>query len=156
MECLLNFMTSKGVNLMRPSDGKEPQSIAWVQCVGSRDTRNGCKPYCSRVCCLNAIKQAIQYKEKYPLGEAYIFYMDIQAFGKGYEDFVQLAMQQYNIHFIRGFSDVIEKLDKSLVIHAEDTLLDKLLTIKLDLLILSTGIQCRSDAGESRSDYEHS
>ena len=82
MERLLNFMTSKGVNLMRPSDGKEPQSIAWVQCVGSRDTRNGCKPYCSRVCCLNAIKQAIQYKEKYPLGEAYIFYMDIQALAK--------------------------------------------------------------------------
>ncbi len=87
-------------HVLRPSDGKEPDSIAYVQCAGSRDQTLGV-PYCSRVCCMYAIKQAMLLSGTLPLADITIYYMDIRTFGKGYEQFYQTA-QAMGIQFVRG------------------------------------------------------
>lgn len=86
--------------VLRPSDGKEPDSIAYVQCAGSRDTSIGI-PYCSRVCCMYAIKQAMLLSGALPLADITIYYMDIRAFGKGYEQFFQNA-KAMGIEFVKA------------------------------------------------------
>ncbi len=129
-----------GGKVVRPSDGKTPLRLGFIQCVGSRDEKVG-NLYCSRVCCMYAIKNARIYKEKHPEAEVYIFYMDIRAFGKGYEEFYKTAQEEYGIHFIRGRpSEVMEDDDKNIVVRVEDTLLGQALEIELDLLVLSVGL----------------
>jgi heterodisulfide reductase subunit A2 len=86
--------------VLRPSDGKEPDSIAYVQCAGSRDKSLGI-PYCSRVCCMYAIKQAMLLSGALPLADITIYYMDIRAFGKGYEQFYQNA-KAMGIEFVKA------------------------------------------------------
>ena len=86
--------------VLRPSDGKEPESIAYVQCAGSRDQSLGIS-YCSRVCCMYAIKQAMLLSGALPLAEVTIYYMDIRAFGKGYEQFFQNA-KAMGIEFVKA------------------------------------------------------
>ncbi len=86
--------------ILRPSDGKEPESIAYVQCAGSRDKSLGV-PYCSRVCCMYAIKQAMLISGALPLADITIYYMDIRAFGKGYEQFFQNA-KAMGVEFVKG------------------------------------------------------
>jgi heterodisulfide reductase subunit A len=87
-------------HVLRPSDGKEPDSIAYVQCAGSRDTTLGVE-YCSRVCCMYAIKQAMLLSGALPLADITIYYMDIRTFGKGYEQFYQNA-KAMGIEFVKG------------------------------------------------------
>ena len=95
--------------VLRPSDGKIPGSIAFVQCAGSRDASIGV-PYCSRVCCMYAIKQAMLLSGALPLADITIYYMDIRAFGKGYEQFYQNA-KAMGINFVRGKVARIEPVD---------------------------------------------
>ena len=148
MERLLNSTGPTLGKPLRPSDSKAPHSVAWIQCVGSRDNREGCHSYCSRVCCLYAIKQARQYKEKHPEANIYIFYIDIRAFGKGYEEFYESAARDYRIKFIRGrVSELAEDPDdKYIIIRGEDTLLGKPLEIQVDMVVLSVGMESRHDA----------
>jgi len=87
-------------HVLRPSDGKEPESIAYVQCAGSRDESLGV-PYCSRVCCMYAIKQAMLLSGALPLADITIYYMDIRTFGKGYEQFYQNA-KAMGIEFVKA------------------------------------------------------
>ncbi len=148
-------LSSTGPNLgkpVRPSDGKAPHTIAFIQCVGSRDMREQCgasKKYCSRVCCMYAIKQARQYKEKHPESEVYIYYMDIRAFGKGYEEFYESAAHNFGIKFLRGrVAEILENPDKSLKIRSEDTLLGRPLELDVDLVVLSTGVKAKADTAE--------
>jgi heterodisulfide reductase subunit A len=86
--------------VLRPSDGMEPDSIAYIQCAGSRDKSMGVS-YCSRVCCMYAIKQAMLLSGSLPLADITIYYMDIRAFGKGYEQFYQNA-KAMGIEFVKG------------------------------------------------------
>ena len=86
--------------VLRPSDGKQPASIAYVQCAGSRDQTLGV-PYCSRVCCMYAIKQAMLLSGTLPMADITIYYMDIRTFGKGYEQFYQSA-KAMGIEFVKG------------------------------------------------------
>ncbi|MFX1402432.1 MAG: 4Fe-4S binding protein [Promethearchaeota archaeon] len=131
----------------RPSDLKEPHSIAFLQCVGSRNFRDGGNQYCSRVCCMYATKQGRQYKEKHPDADVYIFYMDIRAFGRGYEEFYESAARNYGINYIRGrIAEVSEDEDHNIIIRSEDTLLQEPIEIKVDLLVLSCGLEARVDA----------
>ena len=148
MERLLNSTGPTLGKPLRPSDSKAPHSVAWIQCVGSRDNRAGSHSYCSRVCCLYAIKQARQYKEKHPEANIYIFYIDVRAFGKGYEEFYESASREYRIKFIRGrVSELAENPDdKSVTIRGEDTLLGKPLEIQVDMVVLSVGMKSRHDA----------
>ncbi|MHA1762535.1 MAG: 4Fe-4S binding protein [Promethearchaeota archaeon] len=137
---------------VRPSDLKAPHSIAFLQCVGSRYFREGGNKYCSRVCCMYATKQARQYKEKHPEADVYIFYMDIRAFGKGYEEFYESASENFGINYIRGrIAEVYENNDHDIIIRAEDTLLQTLIELKVDMLVLSCGLVPRANSDEIAS-----
>ena len=142
MERLLSAIGPLTGKPARPSDLKEPHSIAFLQCVGSRNYRLGGNNYCSRVCCMYATKQARQYKEKHPDSEVFIFYMDIRAFGKGYEEFYKSAAENYGINYIRGrIAEVREDINHNIVIRAEDTLLQQPITVNVDMLVLSCGLE---------------
>jgi heterodisulfide reductase subunit A len=148
-ERLINASGPTGGKLLRPSDGKEPKSIGFIQCVGSRDTTVG-NPYCSRVCCMYAIKNARLYKEKHPGADIYIFYMDIRAFGKGYEEFYQAAQEDYGVKFLKGRPAKIEEDPKTkiLFLNVEDTMLGMNLDMEMDLVVLSVGMEPPEDADE--------
>jgi len=118
----------------------------FVHCVGSRDVKAG-NTQCSKVCCITAIKQAIELKEKFPEAEIWCFYMDLRLFGKKYEDFYINAQRDYGIHFIRGrVSEVSETQDGHVLVKAEDTLSGKPIKVSLDLLVLMSGIVSNPEA----------
>ena len=144
-ERLLSASGPTGGKVLRPSDGREPASIGFIQCVGSRDEKTN--KYCSRVCCMYAIKNARLYKEKHPETDIYIFYMDIRAFGKGYEEFYKTAQEEYGIKFVRGRpAEIIEDPEsKKLKLVVEDSLLGKILEVNLDLVVLSVGMEPAHD-----------
>ena len=124
---------------------EKPAAIGFVHCVGSRDVKAG-NAQCSKVCCITAIKQAIELKEKFPGAEIYCFYMDLRLFGKKYEDFYINAQKDYGIHFIRGrVSEVSEAIDGRVIVKAEDTLAGKPVKVKLDFLVLMAGIVCNRE-----------
>ncbi len=149
MERLLSSTGPLSGKPARPSDLKTPESIAFLQCVGSRNFRENGNKYCSRVCCMYATKQARQYKEKHPEAEVYIFYMDIRAFGKGYEEFYESAARNYGINYIRGrIGEVSENHNHDLILRSEDTLLREQIQLKVDLLVLSCGLEPRKDVNE--------
>lgn len=132
-------------------EGKEMKKIGFVHCVGSRDVKAG-NPQCSKVCCITAIKQAIEMKEKFPEAEIYCFYMDLRLFGKKYEDFYIKAQRDSGVHFIRGrVSEVSENIDGKVVVKAEDTLSGKPVKVTLDLLVLMAGIVCNQKVGQLAS-----
>lgn len=119
-----------------------PSAIGFVHCVGSRDIKAG-NTQCSKVCCITAIKQAIEMKERFPDAEIYCFYMDLRLFGRRYEDFYINAQRDFGIHFIRGrVSEVSETIDGQVLVKAEDTLSGKPVKVRLDLLVLMAGIVC--------------
>ena len=123
-----------------------PKAVGFVHCVGSRDLKAG-NSQCSKVCCITAIKQAIEMKEEFPDAEVYCFYMDLRLFGKKYEDFYIKAQRDCGIHFIRGrVSEVGEAIDGRVIVKAEDTLSGKPVKVTLDLLVLMAGIVCNPDA----------
>lgn len=126
-------------HITRPSDLSEAKRIVYVQCVGSRDERTN--RYCSRVCCMTAVKQARMICEKTG-AEVYVFYIDLRSFGKGYEEFYE-ATAQMGVSFIRGrVGEIIEDPDShNLTVRGEDTLLGKPIELHdVDLVVLSTGI----------------
>jgi len=121
--------------------GKTPRRIGFIHCVGSRDEKVGCL-HCSKVCCITAVKQAIEVREMIPEAEIFLFYMDLRMFGRHFEELYKEAQQKYGIQFIRArLSEAFENPDASLQIRIEDTLLAKPLKMTLDMLVLMVGIQ---------------
>ncbi len=130
----------------RPSDGKTPKDVVFIQCVGSRNPEHGV-PYCSRVCCMYTAKHALLLRHKVPDSRAYIFYMDIRAGGKGYEEFVQRAMEEERVMYIRGrVSQVIEE-DGKLKVLGVDTLSGRPVEIDADMVVLAAAME-PADKGE--------
>ena len=132
-------------------DNSKMNAVGFVHCVGSRDekARNS---QCSKVCCITAIKQAIELKEKYPEAEIYCFYMDLRLFGKKFEDFYIKAQRDHGIHFIRGrVSEVSENIEGRVIVKAEDTLAGKPIKVTLDLLVLMSGMVCNPDSTKAAS-----
>ncbi len=124
--------------VLRPSDGMEPDSIAFVQCAGSRDKTMGV-PYCSRVCCMYAVKQAMLLSGALPLADITVYYMDIRAFGKNYEQFFQNA-QAMGIQFVKAkVGWVSEGEEGSVLVRYEDQSGDGVVTSRHDLVVLSLG-----------------
>jgi heterodisulfide reductase subunit A2 len=121
------------------TQGKAPQRIGFIHCVGSRDEKVG-NVYCSKVCCVTAVKQAIELKEKIPDTEIYCFYMDLRMYGMHFEALYKKAQEQYAINFIRGrLSEACENMDGSILLKAEDTLSGRPLKMSVDLLVLMLG-----------------
>ena len=123
-------------------DGTVPKAIAFLHCIGSRD--ENAKLHCSRICCMASMKQAHLAKEKTG-AEIYEFYIDINAFGKGYQEFYKRVREE-GIYFIRGKGSEIYKKDGRLIVEAEDTLLGTPVEIPVDLVVLGTGLTARRDA----------
>ena len=121
-------------------------AVGFVHCVGSRDEKAK-NPQCSKVCCITAIKQAIEIKQRFPEAMVYCFYMDLRMFGKKYEDFYINAQRDYGIRFIRGrVSEVSENIDGRVIVKAEDTLSGKPVKVTLDLLVLMAGMVCSQES----------
>ncbi|MFC1932730.1 FAD-dependent oxidoreductase [Chloroflexota bacterium] len=120
--------------VVKPSDGKIPKEVVFVSCVGSRDPEHGV-PYCSRVCCMYLVKQSMLYKHAVPDGQAYIFYIDIRATGKGYEEFVQRAVEE-GVLYLRGKVSRIFRDGDKLSVWGVDTLVGKNIEISADLVVL--------------------
>lgn len=124
--------------IRRPSDGKVPQKIVFVACAGSRDPAKGI-PYCSKICCMYTAKHAMLYQHKVHGGESYVFYMDIRAAGKNYDEFVRRAIEEDGVKYVRGrVSRVYEKNGK-LIVKGADTLLGgRPVDIEADMVVLAT------------------
>ena len=102
--------------------GGTPSRIGFIHCVGSRDEKAG-NMHCSKVCCVTAVKQAIEVKEMFPSAEVFLFYMDLRMFGRHFEELYKEAQQKYGIQFIRArLSEAFENPDGTLQIRIEDTL----------------------------------
>lgn len=125
--------------VLRPSDGKKPRKIGWIQCVGSRSKQHG-YPYCSRICCMYATKEASITIENNPDIETTIFYMDLRAYGKDFQQYYQKA-EKMGVQYVRSRpSHIYENPDKSITIVYEETMTGKTEEETVDLLVLSTAV----------------
>lgn len=145
-ERLINAGGPSGGRLIRPSDMQIPKRVAFVQCIGSRSDRSG-RQYCSNVCCMNTIKDSLLIKEHWPESEIHVFYVDIRAFGKGFEDLYRRARKE-GVIFIRGLpSDIFEdRKTRDLWLFGENTLKGELYKVNVDMVILSIGLEPRKDS----------
>lgn len=135
-ERLLAASGPTGGKVRRPSDGKEPHEIVFVQCSGSRDPEHGV-PYCSKMCCMYTAKQAILYKHRVHGGQPYIFYIDIRAGGKGYEEFINRAQQDEGVIYLRGKVSKIYRDGDKVMVWGSDTLSGRKVEIAADMVVLS-------------------
>lgn len=131
----------------RPSDGKEPKKIVFIQCVGSRDESKGFS-YCSKICCMYTAKHAMLYKHKVHDGEAYVFYMDIRAGGKMYDEFVRRAIEEDGVKYIRGRVSRIYEEDGKYIVKGEDTLAGVPVEIDADMVVLATAMVAQPEASK--------
>jgi heterodisulfide reductase subunit A len=126
--------------LIRPTDRKRPRSVGFVQCVGSRSARKG-GSYCSNVCCMNTVKSTLVLKEHYPHIDVKVFYIDIRAFGKGFED-LYTRSRRLGVHYLRGLPGTVEETnDRVLRVSVENTATGRLETHELDMLVLAIGVK---------------
>lgn len=142
-ERLMNAAGPTGGVLLRPSDGKHPHTIVFVQCVGSRcsaDAEKG-KEYCSKICCMYTAKHAMLTREKYPDTEVYVFYIDVRTPGKNFDEFYRRAVEQYGVHYIKGMVGKVMPEGDKLVVQASDLLDNKQLRISADMVVLAAAIE---------------
>jgi heterodisulfide reductase subunit A len=139
LERLLCASGPTGGRLIRPSEGKKPRHIAFIQCVGSRDRREWVNhPYCSSICCKYAVKDAVLIKEHETNALVTIFYIDMRAFGRGFQEFVNRAKTEFGIEFIRSNPGEIAEDTKTnnLIISYEDPITRTVQTMQFDLVVL--------------------
>jgi len=125
--------------IIRPSDGKVPKEMVFIQCVASRDP-DRYMPYCSRICCMYTAKHARIYKEQVPDGQPYIFYMDIRSDCKGYEEFLQKTVEEKRLLYLRGRVSRVFQDDGKVRVLGVDTLTGKMVEVAADMVVLATAI----------------
>ena len=125
-------------------NGTVPQELVFIHCVGSRDKLQG-REYCSRICCMYTAKQAHLAHDKIPGAKITVFYMDVRAFGKGFEEFYDRVRAE-GVTYRRGNPSEIYKRGDKLIVRAEDTLLGRTVEVPADMVVLAIGIQPRADA----------
>jgi quinone-modifying oxidoreductase subunit QmoA len=127
-------------DIKRPSDGKAPESVAFVQCAGSRDENH--LSYCSYICCMASLKQATYVRERYPDAKIYIFYIDMRAPGLRYEKFYQKIKEDENIIFVKGkVADISDASDGKVTVVAENAVTGEKIHQTVDMAVLATGMQ---------------
>ncbi len=132
-------------------NGTVPETIGIIHCVGSRDEKVG-NFYCSKLCCVTAVKQAIEIREFLPDSKVFCFYMDMRMGGAFYEELYREAQEKWGVSFIRGkVSEASETIDNKLLIKVEDTLAGRPLKMKLDMLVLMAGMEM-SETGAKFAD----
>ena len=141
-ERLTNAAGPTGGTLLRPSDGKHPHTIVFVQCVGSRCSNEGKgKSYCSKICCMYTAKHAMLCREKYPDTDVYVFYIDVRTPGKNFDEFYRRAVEQYGVHYIKGMVGKVVPEGGKLKVQASDLLDGRQLHIDADMVVLAAAIE---------------
>ena len=148
-ERLCNASGPTNGHLLRPSDGKEPKTIVFVQCVGSRCSADSTKghEYCSKVCCMYTAKHAILTRDHYPDTNCYVFYIDVRTPGKNFDEFYRRAVEQYGVHYIKGqVGKVTPQSDGTLDVQGSDLILNRQVHIKADMVVLAASIEADKSA----------
>ena len=139
-ERLVSASGPTGGELKRPSDGATPKRVVFISCVGSRDNAKGMN-YCSKICCMYTAKHTMLYRHKVHDGEAHVFYMDIRAGGKNYDEFVRRAIEQDGAQYHRGRVSKITEEGGKLIVRGADTLAGVPVTIEADLVVLAASMR---------------
>lgn len=148
-ERLCNASGPTNGHLLRPSDGKEPKNIVFVQCVGSRCSADSTKghEYCSKICCMYTAKHAILTRDHYPDTNITVFYIDVRTPGKNFDEFYRRAVEQYGVHYIKGQVGKVTPLsDGTLDVQGSDLILNKQVHIKADMVVLAASIEADKSA----------
>lgn len=142
-ERLTNAAGPTAGKLLRPSDGKHPHTIVFVQCVGSRC--DACaekgKEYCSKICCMYTAKHAMLTRDKYPDTDVYVFYIDVRTPGKNFDEFYRRAVEDFGVHYIKGMVGKVSPEGDKLKVQASDLIANKQLHIDADLVVLAAAIE---------------
>jgi len=139
-ERMLNASGPYGGHVHRLSNGEDPKTVVFIQCVGSRDDSVG-RPYCSSVCCMYTAKQALLTKDHCGMDtEVYVFYIDIRATGKGYEEFIKRVQTEFGVKYVRGRVSKLYEENGKVMVRGSDTLLGGQVEIAADLVVLASGI----------------
>ncbi|MBQ7913481.1 MAG: CoB--CoM heterodisulfide reductase iron-sulfur subunit A family protein [Clostridia bacterium] len=141
LERLMNAAGPTNGVLLRPSDGKHPKVITFIQCVGSRDTSGCGKPYCSKICCMYTAKHAMLIREKYPDTEVHVFYIDVRTPGKNYDEFFRRAVEQYGVDYIKGMVGKVYNENGKLMVQGSNLIDNEQITIESDLVVLAAAIE---------------
>ena len=143
-ERLCNASGPTSGHLKRPSDGKEPKNLVFIQCVGSRCSADAEKghEYCSKVCCMYTAKHAILTRDHYPDTNVTVFYIDVRTPGKLFDEFYRRAVEQYGVNYIKGMvGKVTPNADGTLDVQGSDLILNKQVHIKADMVVLAASIE---------------
>ena len=142
-ERLMNAAGPTKGTLLRPSDGKRPKSIVFVQCVGSRCAAcaDKGKEYCSKVCCMYTAKHAMLTRDKYPDTDVYVFYIDVRTPGKNFDEFYRRAVEEYGVHYIKGMVGKVSPEGDKLKVQASDLIAGKQLHIDADMVVLAAAME---------------
>ncbi len=142
-ERLTNAAGPTSGKLLRPSDGKHPHRIVFVQCVGSRcaAAAGKGKEYCSKICCMYTAKQAMLVRDKYPDTEVYVFYIDVRTPGKNFDEFYRRAAEEYGVKYVKGMVGKISPQGEVLKVQASDLIAGRQLHIDADLVVLAAAIE---------------
>ena len=147
LERLTNAAGPTEGHLVCPSTGKEPKKVVIVSCVGSRDTTERGKTYCSKICCMYNAKHAMYIREKYPNVDVTVFYIDVRTPGKGFDEFYRRAVEEYGVHYVRGqVGKVVVDGDGKLTVFASDLNSGKHLMLFPDLVVLAGAVKPSPDA----------
>ena len=139
-ERLVSASGPTGGEIKRPSDGATPKNVVFISCVGSRDCAKGIS-YCSKICCMYTAKHTMLFKHKVHDGTAHVFYMDIRAGGKNYEEFVRRAIEQDGAQYHRGRVSKITEENGKLIVRGADTLAGVPVTIEADMVVLAAAMR---------------
>jgi heterodisulfide reductase subunit A len=147
-ERMLNASGPYGGHVHRLSNGEEPKTVVFIQCVGSRDDSVN-RPYCSSVCCMYTAKQALLTKDHVGMDvEVYVFYIDIRATGKGYEEFIKRVQTEFGVKYVRGRVSKLYEENGKVMVRGVDTLLGEQVEVAADLVVLASGIEAAPGAKE--------
>ena len=142
-ERLMNAAGPTAGKLLRPSDGKHPHTLVFVQCVGSRcsSCAEKGKEYCSKICCMYTAKHAMLTRDKYPDTDVYVFYIDVRTPGKNFDEFYRRAVEDYGVHYIKGMVGKVSPEGDKLMVQGSDLIANKQIKIEADLVVLAAAIE---------------
>ena len=142
LERIMNAAGPTKGTLLRMSNKEHPKDIVFIQCVGSRDTTERGKCYCSKICCMYTAKHAMLIREKYPDVNVHVFYIDVRTPGKNFDEFYRRAVEQYQVDYIKGMvGKVAENADGRLTVQAVDLLANKQILLDTDMVVLAAAIE---------------
>jgi heterodisulfide reductase subunit A len=145
-ERLLSSSGPTAGKIRRPSDARVPREVVFIQCAGSRDPQ-GHLSYCSKICCMYTAKQATLYRHRVHDGQAYVFYIDIRAAGKGYDEFTQRAMEDEHVIYLRGKVSRLFRHRDRVMVWGADTLSNQQVQIAADLVVVAPALQPHPQTG---------